>query len=274
MTFTQKLFRGLTRRAADAFRTRSIVMRNPRPVVSFTFDDCPATAVTTGAHLLEQRGVRGSFYLCGGLSEQVWENDLQFSPAQARGLAERGHEIGCHTFNHVSCHQASAADLRREIAANSAYFHTLLGRDALTTFAYPYGHVGLTAKRLLQRQFAACRGVSTGINSTVADLGLLKAVPLPHDTVDGPAAAARMAPWLARTRDSNGWLVLFTHDVTDRPTRFGCTPETLAATIDAVIEAGFDVLPLQDALNRAAFGHGDRRVEPPSRWHTPPAPAA
>ena len=46
----------------DLFR-----LRNATPMVSFTFDDLPKSAVTTGAGLLEARGARGTFYVSGGL---------------------------------------------------------------------------------------------------------------------------------------------------------------------------------------------------------------
>ena len=36
-------------------------------IVSFTFDDVPASAASEGAPILEGLGVRGTYYLCGGL---------------------------------------------------------------------------------------------------------------------------------------------------------------------------------------------------------------
>ena len=46
----------------DRFR-----LRNTTPMVSFTFDDLPKSAVTTGADLLEAHGARGTFYVSGGM---------------------------------------------------------------------------------------------------------------------------------------------------------------------------------------------------------------
>ncbi|MCB8835211.1 polysaccharide deacetylase family protein, partial [Escherichia coli] len=42
-----------------------------RPVVSFTFDDVPDTALTNGARILEDHGVRGTFYIAGSLEGQI-----------------------------------------------------------------------------------------------------------------------------------------------------------------------------------------------------------
>ena len=46
----------------DLFR-----LRNSTPMVSFTFDDLPKSAVTTGAGMLEAHGARGTFYVAGSL---------------------------------------------------------------------------------------------------------------------------------------------------------------------------------------------------------------
>ena len=55
---------------------------------------------------------------------------------------------------------------------------------------------------------------------------------------DGEAAAWR---WLREAEAKGGWLVLFTHDVQDKPSPFGCTPKTLAALVDAAVGAGFEI---------------------------------
>ena len=52
----------------------------------------------------------------------------------------------------------------------------------------------------------------TGASTSI--LGLLKAVALPSDTADG----AWIAPWLERAQRENGWLILYTHDVSAAPT--------------------------------------------------------
>ena len=42
-------------------------LNNATPMVSFTFDDIPKSAATTGAGILEDHGARGTFYVSGGL---------------------------------------------------------------------------------------------------------------------------------------------------------------------------------------------------------------
>ena len=59
-------FYKLSRFLARHIHTKTLPMRNERPLVTFTFDDVPASACSLGAPLLEQHGARGTFYVCGG----------------------------------------------------------------------------------------------------------------------------------------------------------------------------------------------------------------
>src|ERR1700760_4894159 len=75
-------------------------LNNATPMVTFTFDDIPKSAATTGARILEDHGARGTFYVSGGLVGTASSN---WAVAEARNLVDlhnRGHEIGCHTFSH------------------------------------------------------------------------------------------------------------------------------------------------------------------------------
>jgi hypothetical protein len=47
---------------------------------------------------------------------------------------------------------------------------------------------------------------------------------------------------------SNGWLILFTHDVSENPSRFGSTPGMLDWALERVAKARIDVLPMREAL--------------------------
>ena len=240
------LARRFSRRAAATWRSRAVVMRNTAPIVTFTFDDCPRTAVVDGAAVLERSGLRGSFYLAGGLSGRDWENGPQFHASDVQRLLAAGHEVGCHTFSHLDCATASSASIANDLASNRDFFRHVAPELSLDTFAYPYGSVGLSAKIAMQRRFLACRGVEAGLNVGTADMGLLKAVSIPSDDRGGDW----VLPWLARARNEAGWLILYTHDVSPTPTPFGTTPRTLASTVDAIRAAGIEVLSLREAARR------------------------
>ncbi len=53
----------LARRLAPFLFRQTVRMRNARPLVSFTFDDAPRSAGTTGAGILEASGACGTYYV-------------------------------------------------------------------------------------------------------------------------------------------------------------------------------------------------------------------
>jgi peptidoglycan/xylan/chitin deacetylase (PgdA/CDA1 family) len=240
----------IDRRIAHVSRSKKVAARNQAPIVSITFDDIPATAARAGADILEAHRVCGSFYVCGGLEDAQWENGQQYNRDDLKRLAQRGHEIGCHTYEHLNCSRQSGAKLATSLDRNQAYIRDALGDVVFSTFAYPYGAYGTASKLRMQKRFAACRGVLPGINAGTIDLGLLKAVALPPMARDG----GWITSWLQQVQEQQGWLVLFTHDVQANPGPFGCTPELLAATIDAVLARGIEILTVKDAVARVAGG--------------------
>ena len=160
---------------ARHFHSATLRAHNIDPIVSFTFDDAPISAATRGAPILEDFGVRGSFYLCGGLIGG--HSDIQpiLSASQARELAQRGHEIGCHTFGHLEVREQTWPALEDDLDRNRQCLSEAQRRRA-RNFAYPYGLISYAMKRRLQAWFATCRSVYPGINEGAIDLGLLKAV--------------------------------------------------------------------------------------------------
>ena len=58
----------LRRRLVRLAQRRPAAASPSRPMVSFSFDDAPASAALTGAALLEARGLRGTYYIAAGLA--------------------------------------------------------------------------------------------------------------------------------------------------------------------------------------------------------------
>jgi hypothetical protein len=55
-------------------------------------------------------------------------------------------------------------------------------------------------------------------------------------------------------RASNGWLILFTHDVSEQPSPFGCTPAMLTEVLEMLAAAEVPVTPVKHAMAEAVFG--------------------
>jgi len=164
----------LSRLVARNLVTKALPMSNDRPMVTFTFDDAPATACTTGAQLLEKFGARGTFYIAGGGLGVASPGGQLANAEQIEVLAKLGHEIGCHTFSHASVGSIDQEALFTELECNRLFLQNVHSEIEVRNFAYPYGDLSHTAKRLLEQHFDSCRSLRPGVNFDTADLGALK----------------------------------------------------------------------------------------------------
>lgn len=234
----------LRRRFARLVQRRPVRMRLDRAIVSFSFDDAPASAAIEGARLLEAAGVRGSYYVSVGLSDREGPMGRFAGEAEIAALAAKGHEIGCHTFTHLDCALADDPRIERDIDCNLAAL-TSRGLKEPQTFAYPYGEVSNPSKRLLAKRFRALRGVHRGLIENGSDLNLMPGV-----GIEGENGEAIAGAWIDRAVARKAWLIVFTHDVRHDPSPWGCTPEALGRLIAKAKTAGCEILPVASALDR------------------------
>jgi peptidoglycan/xylan/chitin deacetylase (PgdA/CDA1 family) len=230
--FRERLREAISRRLARAVVTARVPLALDRAAVSFTFDDIPETAATCGARLLEERGVRGTFYVCGGLLGHDLDLYRLAGLEQVKALSEAGHEIGCHTAHHHSAARVPRHEYLRDVERNAELLEAHIGKFA--TFAYPYGAIALGKKFALQSRFAACRGIHGGMAVGSYDRGRLDATALEDATVGEREVEALIDAAVAR----KAWLTFYAHDVSERPSRFGVSPRLLAHAIDVALKRG------------------------------------
>lgn len=250
---TSSLLEDLNERATRALSAAVVTRIHPlgldRPIVSFTFDDIPVSAATVGAAMLEQHGVRGTFYVCGAQAGQVWDIYPLAGLDLVGDLARRGHEIGCHTANHRRPGQISRAAYLADVHCNADELGPTLDGRRLQTFAYPYGIVRLDLKLAIQKHFRACRGIHGGLNARRLDLGRLRADPLESATTD-EVGIDRLLDETVRRR---GWRVFYSHDVDASPTRVGVTPKLLAHALVGALRRGCAVQTVAATLDGAGI---------------------
>jgi len=233
-------------------RTREVAARFERSfvrplhfesgVLSLTFDDAPRSAVTTGAAILEAEGVCGTYYLAGCFADGIVDGGPSYASADIRALQERGHEIGCHSYAHVRTPDFGSGVIARDLDKNQE----ALGLKP-TSHAFPYGEVSPRTKALLGKRFSTVRGIVPGLNVGAVDVAQLKAVPLEARSRNHEGLAQRIAD----AAQQKGWLILFSHDVADDPSPYGCTPGDLIFAIQTAKKAGLKVLPVSEAARLA-----------------------
>jgi peptidoglycan/xylan/chitin deacetylase (PgdA/CDA1 family) len=236
---------GLSRKLAQYVVTKRVRASNDRPLVSFSFDDIPDSAFIHGSRVLEERGARGTFYIAGGLCGRTEPDRRLISASDCVELHRRGHEIGCHTFSHPVVQLLDANGFAAELDRNKQFFASLAPDLTLENFCYPYGKTSLRRKLQAQARFHSCRGSVPGINVGTIDLGMLKGTP-----IDQTTEVAKIVHAIDETVRRNGWLILFTHDVSPAPTWIGCTPQFLDAAVATALRHGCDVVTVREGLIR------------------------
>jgi peptidoglycan/xylan/chitin deacetylase (PgdA/CDA1 family) len=211
--------------------------------VSFCFDDFPRTAYTVGGAVLKRFGARGTYYAAIGLmNTQNHLGDL-FTKQDLDCLLKDGHELGSHTLSHVSCRSVPFRVFENDLHKGRDAIRQVTGCDP-TSFAYPYGHVTLTAKKRLGAQMSSCRGICSGLNGPMVDLNLLRANSLEGDT----DRFAELKSLLSESERRRSWLIFYTHDVRQNPSPYGCTPLLLEKTVFFAAERGFRISPVREVL--------------------------
>jgi peptidoglycan/xylan/chitin deacetylase (PgdA/CDA1 family) len=234
--------------AARQVRVKPARLTPPRPIASFSFDDFPLSAWEAGRPILDRFGAKGTYYAAGDFCGRRVDGIDYYDEQTLRDIAAAGHEIGCHSYSHEPSPLISSELLADDLDRNAIFLGEALGRDTGPfSFAYPYGQLCARTKKLMADRYPSSRGIHPGVNGISSDLAQLKAIALERRSW----RAARVERWIESAKAQKGWLVFFSHDVSDHPTPYGCTPAMLEHALTTAREAGFDVLPVKDALAAA-----------------------
>ncbi len=227
-------------RLAARKTSRSMLPPLDESIISFGFDDCPASAIETALPMLEAEGWRATIYVSCGLCETENHLGRHMSLSDIVDVHEKDHEIADHTFSHVSSKDVSLSKYLADIEKNQKTLKKL-GLPDSRHFAFPYGHMTPALKNALRSRFKTLRGVVCS-NRTSQDANLLEAV-----RVYSGESIEKALEQVEFAKTNPQWLNLFTHDVRDNPSDFGCTPEEFLKVVKAVRESGLRVMTVDDA---------------------------
>jgi peptidoglycan/xylan/chitin deacetylase (PgdA/CDA1 family) len=234
----------LRRQVLSSLYSRNVSLGTGGPVVSFTFDDFPRTALTAGGDILKSNGVRGTYYAAIGLMNKSNELGEQFRREDLDLLLRDGHELASHTFGHVSSHSLSCSEFRREVENGRRAIEELTGRSDSGNFAFPFGEVTLNAKRMVGMDVASSRGIWGGLNGPNVDLNLLRAISLYGDC----DKYAQVQQLILDNERGKQWLIFYSHDVRENPSRYGCTPALLAFAVSVALQRNSRILTVAEVV--------------------------
>jgi peptidoglycan/xylan/chitin deacetylase (PgdA/CDA1 family) len=237
------------RRGLTSLYRHPVALGNCGPIVSFTFDDFPRSALTVGGPILEHYGARGTYYTAMGLMNSGNELSDQFCREDLDTLLERGHELASHTFTHISGRSVPTEAFCQDVKLGMDAIKKSVGVEA-SNFAYPFGDVTFASKRTLELGdtgnlgVTSARGIIPGLNGPEIDLNLLRANSLYGD-IDRADRAERL---IAENANRKTWLIFYTHDVRPDSTPHGCTPELLEAVVSCAAQSGSRILTVRETL--------------------------
>lgn len=239
---------GARRALAARLHRRALTVAPVQPLVSFSFDDAPRSAFLAGGQVLARHGLRGTYYVSLGLLGQPGPSGRLGGLEDLRAAVAAGHELGCHTHDHLDAWEVPAGDFLASVEANARALRHLLPGAHFETFAYPKSGAVAAVKPLLAQRFLACRHGGQRGNAGRVDRDLLAACFLDRQQHADLSFVRHLLEENARTR---GWLIFATHDVTPNPSPWGCTPAFLEAVVRHALRTGARVLPVREALRAA-----------------------
>jgi len=220
------------------------VISTRRPMISFTFDDFPRSALLVGGAILNRYDLAGTYYASLGLAGQETATGRLFGSSDLKLIREHGHELGCHTFSHCHAWDTAPQVFERSIVANRAALGELFPGMTFETFAYPISVPRPLTKSRVADYFLCCRGGDQRFNVGTTDLNLLSAFFLEKSRNH----LQPVKDVINRNRQARGWLILATHDISDDPTPFGCTPAYFEDVVQYAVRSDACILPVASAL--------------------------
>jgi peptidoglycan/xylan/chitin deacetylase (PgdA/CDA1 family) len=232
---------------------RPFDLHNKGPFISFTFDDFPRSAFTAGGAILKDFEIAGTYYASLGLERQHTAVGEIFYLEDLEDLLAQGHELGCHTFGHLHPWETRPELFEESVIQNKNALRSVFPDAAMKTFSYPFQYPRPLVKRRLAKHFVCCRRGGQRSNTGIADAGLLYGFFLERSR-DSSDSVKRVIDQNIRAR---GWLIFATHDISDRPTAYGCTPSFFEQIVRYSVDSGAKVLPVLkawEAISRADSG--------------------
>jgi len=239
------------RSAAGFWYRRTVTVGGPGPMISFTFDDFPKSALRTGGTILRRFGVSGTYYASFGLKGTVAPTGEIFDLDDLDALLKDGHELGCHTYAHCHSWETEPRAFEASIIQNQQALENIVPGATFRTFSYPISPPRMRTKQRVASHFVCCRGGGQKFNEGTADLNYLQAFFL-EKSRDQPNLIEEL---IEQNRQARGWLIFATHDVTDCPTPYGCRPAFFERIVQSAVESGALIMPVVracEALTSAA----------------------
>jgi peptidoglycan/xylan/chitin deacetylase (PgdA/CDA1 family) len=109
----------------------------PSKPIMLTFDDGDLDQYETAAPILDKHGFKGAFFI---MTVAIGRRGKQpyMDKTQIKDLADRGHAIGAHTWDHHNVKKYQGEDWKTQIEEPKTKLEAITGKP-IKYFAYPFG---------------------------------------------------------------------------------------------------------------------------------------
>jgi peptidoglycan/xylan/chitin deacetylase (PgdA/CDA1 family) len=207
---------------------------SPALTVSLTFDDSVQDQYTNALPILQQYGMKATFYVITGY---IGVNSAYMTQPELQTIYNDGDEIGGHTVLHPYLTQVSTAEAKRELCQSR---DTLLNWGfPVTNFAYPYSDYNATVEGLVQQCGYNSGRLDENLVSpgSCGDCDVTDTLPLPDvyaintpDSVQTNWTLANLESVVTSAKGAGGWLpIVFHHVCENNCDTYSTTPEIFSA---------------------------------------------
>lgn len=237
--------------ASQFFGRRPQKLEIPAPLVSFTFDDFPKSALSVAGAILREHGAVGTYYASLGLMGKTTPTGQMFEQRDLEVALEQGHELGCHTMDHFPAWSTRPDLFERSVEANSRTLAKICPPARFRSLSYPIEEPRPQTKRRMARHFDCCRAGGQTFNNKWIDRNALRAYFLDHRNRHNLAAVRDI---IFANQRSRGWLIFATHDICNEPTAYGWTESSFREIVACCASSGARIVPVSVASNMIANG--------------------
>lgn len=214
-------------------------------MVTFSFDDAWTSQYTNALPVLQNAGIKGTYYILTGAVRDGWAGYM--NAAQVRDIANKGHEIGGHTVTHTDLTTLGTAAIDSEIKNSKKYLQNLTGKT-VNSLAYPYGSYNVTVKSRAQAAGytngrSAGTATANGINTKKQNVYEIKSFS-PTNTV----SLASMKAAIDRAKANKEWLVFSFHRIENGGGEYFTSTGDFQALVNYVKSSGVKTVTMQEGV--------------------------
>jgi peptidoglycan-N-acetylglucosamine deacetylase len=194
-------------KALDAFPEWKVAPWNGhKAAVSLTFDDGDPSHLDVAIPELNQRKMRGTFFLIANRTDRKDE---------WRKILAAGHEIASHSLDHPRPQGLSPKEEKAQIVGAKNVLQKEFGVPILT-FAYPYGDTTPSYRAKVEATHLLARGTwnGEGLLTLASDLDWMN-IPSRMTMTDSPFSTYQQ--WIDEDFAKEGWLVWMIHGLEGTP---------------------------------------------------------